>query len=350
MPLNLDEYEAVARERLDAAAHAWFAGGAGDEWTLRENRRAFSRWHLRPRVLAGGGETATRTTVLGRELALPVLVAPVGFQRLAHPEGEAATAAGAASAGTVMCVSTMANASLAEIEAAAPGAPRWYQLYGLVDHGMTRALVTAAVEAGVGAIVLTADAPRRGRHETELRAGFELPATLSVPAVAMVTGESSGTLEEQLATDLTWDYVSEVREWSGLPVVVKGVLTAEDALLACEAGAAAVVVSNHGGRQLDGVPASLDVLSEVVEAVAGRAEVLLDGGVRRGVDVLKALALGARAVLVGRPAIWGLAAAGQAGVEHVLELLREEIDLGLALLGCREPGEVSRSHVGRMVV
>jgi isopentenyl diphosphate isomerase/L-lactate dehydrogenase-like FMN-dependent dehydrogenase len=334
-PINVWDYERLAEERLDANAHAYFAGGAGDEVTLRENVAALERRKLRPRVLVDVGGGTTATTVLGTEISLPVLIAPVALQRMAHPEGELATARAAAAAGTIMCLSTAATARPAEVAAAAPGAPRWFQVYVFEDRGITEELVAEAVENGYGALVLTVDAPFLGRRERDLRIDFKIPEGL-VP--------SGNIFTEGFDLGLSWRDLEWLAGY-GLPVVVKGLITAEDARLACEHGAAAVVVSNHGGRQLDSVSATVDALEEVVDAVEGRIEIYLDGGIRRGTDVLKALALGAGAVLVGRAMVWGLAVEGEAGVARVLRLLQDEIRLGLALLGCRSPTEVTRAHV-----
>ena len=333
-PLTVADFETLARARLDDNAWEYIRGGAGDETTLRENIEAFTRWKLRPRVLSDVGAVDTRTTVLGTEVASPVLVAPVALQKLAHPDGEAATARAAAAAGTIMCLSTSSTMRPAAVAAAAPGAPRWFQVYVFNDRGVTQALIDEARAHGYAALVLTVDTPILGRREGALRVGFHVPEEF----------ELAGDIFTDLSAGVTWRDL----EWlagHGLPVVLKGVLTAEDARLAVEHGAAAVVVSNHGGRQLDGVAASVDALPEVAEAVDGRVEVLLDGGVRRGVDVLRALALGARAVLVGRAPIWGLAAAGEDGVRAVLDLLQKEVELGLMLLGCSSPAQVTRAHV-----
>ena len=350
-PLNVWDYERLAEKRLDPAPLAYFAGGAGDEWTLRENVAAFARWVLRPRVLVDVSAVTTATTVLGSDVSMPVLVAPTAFQRLAHPDGETATARGAAAAGTVMCLSTVATSTLDEVTAAAPAGRRWFQFYWPKDREFARALVEQAARAGFAAIVLTVDLPVLGRRERDLRFPLEVPDHISAPVFDAWEANQGAPTPEQLNwlvdQTLTWRDLEWLRSLTDLPLVVKGVLTAEDALLACEHGALGVVVSNHGGRQLDGVAASLDALPEVVEAVGDRCEVLMDGGVRRGTDVLKALALGARAVLVGRPVLWGLAVDGVDGVRHVLELLRAEIELGLALLGCPSPAAVTRAHVAR---
>jgi isopentenyl diphosphate isomerase/L-lactate dehydrogenase-like FMN-dependent dehydrogenase len=334
-PINVWDYERLAAEKLDANAHAYFAGGAGDEVTLRENVAAFERRKLRPRVLVDVREVSTATAVLGTEIALPVLIAPLGLQRMAHPDGEIATARAAAAAGTIMCLSTATTARPAEVAAAAPGAQRWFQVYVFGDRTTTEELIAEAIDNGFSTLVLTADVPYLGRRERDVRVDFKVPEHLTVAGDVFGQGFEAG---------LSWRDLEWLAGYE-LPVVVKGILTAEDARLACEHGAAAVVVSNHGGRQLDGVPASLDALEEVVEAVDGRAEVLLDGGIRRGTDVLKALALGARAVLIGRAMLWGLAARGEEGVTDVLRLLRDEVELGLALLGCASPPDVNRAHV-----
>jgi isopentenyl diphosphate isomerase/L-lactate dehydrogenase-like FMN-dependent dehydrogenase len=334
-PINVWDYERLAEERLDANALAYFAGGAGDEVTLRENVVAFRRLTLRPRVLLDVTDVSTATTVLGSEVALPVLIAPLAMQRMAHTEGELATTRAAAAAGTVMCLSSAATARPAEVAGAAPDVLRWYQVYVFADRSLTTELVDEACASGFSALVLTVDTPYLGRRERDLRIDFKVPEGIS---------PTSDLFAHAFDTSLSWRDLEWLAGY-GLPIVVKGLLTAEDARLACQHGAAAVVVSNHGGRQLDGVPASIEALEEVVDAVDGRAEVYLDGGVRRGTDVLKALALGARAVLIGRAMLWGLAVDGEAGVRHVLELLRAEIELGLALLGCCRPADVTPAHV-----
>jgi len=332
--LNVHDYETLARERLDENAWEYFRGGAGDETTLRENRSALERWKLQPRVLVDVTSVDASTTVLGTRVTAPILVAPVALQKLAHPEGEAATARAAASVGTIMILSTSATLRPRPVAEAAPGAPRWFQVYVFRDRAVTQALIDEACEHGYSALVLTVDVPILGRREGAVRSGFHIPDEFEV----------AGDIFDDIDPSVSWRDV----EWlagHGLPVVLKGVLTTEDARLGVEHGAAAVVVSNHGGRQLDGVPASIDALSRVVEAVAGRAEVLLDSGIRRGVDVLRARALGAQAVLVGRPVVYALAVGGEEGVVHVLRLLKEEVELGLRLLGCTSVAEVSREHV-----
>ena len=349
--LNVLDYERLAEASLEPGAHGYFAGGANDERCLRENVEAWRRYRLRPRVLVDVSATSAATIVLGTEVSMPVLVAPTAFHRMVHPDGEAGTARAAAAAGTIMCLSSLATAPPAAVAAAAPGAPRWFQLYVFRDRGVTRALAEQAVEAGFEAIVLTVDAPRLGRRERDLRTGFRVPPEVVVPSIAALDGRWAGAtpleLLSQIDASLGWADVEQLVADSPVPVIVKGIQTAEDAALACEHGVAAIVVSNHGGRQLDVVGPTVELLREAVEAVAGKLEVYVDGGIRRGSDVLVALALGAKAVLVGRPILWGLAVDGEAGACHVLELLRDEITLALALCGCASPAEVTRAHVAR---
>ena len=347
-PVTVADYEALAEGALEPSIFGYVAGGANEEWTLRENVAAFGRWILRPRMLVDVDAVRTATTVLGQEISMPILVAPTAFQRLMHPDGEAATARGAAVAGTIFCHSTLSSLRPAELAAAAPEAKRWFQLYWSPDREFVRDLVAEVAASGYTAIALTIDLPHAGRRERDLRTAFAIPPDLPLPNLSPKLerpADSHTGLGLVHDRTLTWADLEWLREVSPLPLALKGVLTREDAELACEHGADALVVSNHGGRQLDGVGASLDALPEVIEAVGGRIEVLVDGGVRRGTDALKALALGARAVLVGRAALYGLAVAGDEGVRHVLELLREEVALGLALLGCPEPGAVTRAHV-----
>jgi isopentenyl diphosphate isomerase/L-lactate dehydrogenase-like FMN-dependent dehydrogenase len=348
--LNVDDAERLAEAAVPPDAWSYIAGGAGDERTLRWNREAFSRFRLRYRVLVDVSSVSTATTVLGAPVSMPVLVAPMAFQQIAHEEGEVAMARGAAAAGTLMCLSTVATATPSEVAAAAPEAPRWLQIYVFRDREVSDDLIAQALEAGFSALVLTADLPVYGIRHREARTGFEVPED-DVPAIAAARARGGDADVHHalglMDSGLEWSYVTELRERWGVPVIVKGLVTAEDAMLACEHGASAVVVSNHGGRQLDGAVATLDALPEVVEAVGDRAEVYLDGGVRRGVDVVMALALGASAVLVGRPVMYGLAFGGAKGVEQVLEILREETENALALLGCRSPDEVTRAHVTR---
>jgi isopentenyl diphosphate isomerase/L-lactate dehydrogenase-like FMN-dependent dehydrogenase len=343
-PLNVWDYEALAEQRLEAGAFGYYAGGANDELTLAENVAAFRRWQLRPRVLVDVAEPSTATTVLGHDVSMPLLVAPTAFHRVAHPDGEIGMARAAKAAGTIMCLSSLTTTLPSEV--AAVGGARWFQLYVFRDEGMTRFLLDQVRDGGYTAVLLTVDAPVAGRRERDFRTGFTIPE--GTHAVAFGRGGlTPADVFAAVSASLSWRDVEWLAAEVDLPVIVKGVLTAEDARLACEHGAAGVVVSNHGGRQLDCVAATIDALPEVVEAVDGRIEVLVDGGVRRGADVVKALALGARAVLAGRAPLWGLVADGEAGARRVLELLRAEIELALQLVGCRSPAEVTRAHVQR---
>ena len=356
-PLNVFELEAIARERLSPEAYDYYAGGAHDEVTLRENRAAYDRVSIAYRVLVDVSRRDLTTSVLGQPVAMPVLVAPTAFHRLATPEGELATARAAGAAGTVMTLSTLSTTRIEEVVAAASG-PVWFQLYVYRDRGATEGLVRRAEAAGCRALVLTVDAPLLGRRERDVRNRFRLPPGL---AVANLLPEGYGEMPPAAADSglaayvasfldpaLTWRDVAWLRSITELPVLVKGIIRPDDALRAAEAGAAGVVVSNHGGRQLDTSPATLDVLPEIVDALTAhghRIEVLMDGGVRRGTDILKALALGARAVLVGRPVLWGLAADGEAGALSVLRLLRDELDLAMALAGAPTVAGITRDLV-----
>jgi len=327
-PLSLRDIEDEARRRLDPAVYDFFAGGAGDEVTVRANEEAFSRIGLVPRVLCGGRAREPHITLLGRRMALPVIIAPTAFHRLADPDGELATARAAAKAGVVMTLSMASTVAVEEVAAA--GADLWFQLYVQPDLGFTEGLVRRAEAAGCAALVVTVDSPVFGRRERDLRNGFlDLPPGL---ACAHMDGRAIA-----FRTDLSWDDIDWLRSITALPIVLKGVVHPQDARLAVSHGVDALAVSNHGGRQLDTVPATVELLPDVANAVGGAVPLLLDGGVRRGADVLKALALGADAVAIGRPVLWGLAAGGEDGVAHVLDLLRAELDAALALCGCRAP-------------
>ncbi len=341
--VNLYDFEIRARGRLTEMAYAYYASGANDEITLRENHDAYDRIALRYHVLRDVSQRDLSITVLGEPASMPVLVAPMAFQGMAHPDGEVATARAAATAGTIMVLSTLSNASVEEV-AAATTAPLWFQLYVYRDRGATHELVQRVEAAGYRALVLTVDAPVLGRRETDVRNRFQLPAGLTaknlIPAgkERLPDGAADSGLSVYFASmldpSLSWTDVEWLRSITSLPVIVKGIVRGDDAARAVDRGAAGIVVSNHGGRQLDTAPAAIEVLAEVVKAVDGRAEVLVDGGIRRGTDVIKALALGARAVMLGRPVLWGLAVGGEAGVSTVLSLLRAELDTAMALCGC----------------
>ncbi len=352
-PIRIDDYEGLARERMERSAYDYYAGGAGDERTLAANRAAFDAITLRPRALVDVSRIDVATTVLGQPVALPVLLSPTAFNRLAHDDGEMAAARAARTAGTVMIGSTLSTCTLEDVATAGQG-PLWFQLYVYKDRGLTQELIARAEACGYGALVLTVDTPLLGRRYRDLRNNFVLPEGISMRnfEAAMtnaarwgVHSSFSSYVHDLFDATLTWDAVSWLLGQTRLPIIVKGILTEEDASLAVHNGVSGVIVSNHGGRQLDGVNASIDALPEVVDAVAGRVEVLMDGGIRRGTDVLKALALGARAVCIGRPYLWALAAAGEAGVVDVLRILREELALAMALSGRPTVASIDRSLV-----
>lgn len=342
--LSVDEFEAIAKGRLPASSYAYVASGAGAEVTLRANRVAFGRWVFRPRVLVDVHDRDLATTVLGTKVAMPVLIAPYALQGLLDPEGEVATARAAGAAGTVMALSMGSNRTIEDVAAAATG-PLWFQPYLFDDLGIVREVVRRAEAAKYGAICLTLDSPVIGWREAQLRTPPVLPEGVTW---ANIPAQIRGGGRWLSGASWDWDTLDEVRSTTKLPIVLKGILTAEDAKLAVDHGARAIVVSNHGGRQLDGSIASLDALPAIAEAVGGKIEVLVDGGVRRGTDVLTALALGARAVLIGRAAAWGLAVGGQAGVERVLQLLRDELSSAMAILGAPTVDRITREHVTRI--
>jgi isopentenyl diphosphate isomerase/L-lactate dehydrogenase-like FMN-dependent dehydrogenase len=349
LPPTISDFERRAAEITPAGPLGYFAGGAGDEITLRDNVAAWRRLALRPRVMVDCANRDPSTTVLGRRHAHPLIVAPTAFHTLAKPDGEAATARGAASTDAVFCLSTLSSTGLGDLATRAPEARRWFQLYVLKDRGATRELVAAAVEHGYEALVLTVDVPAVwGTRERDMRTGFVLDEGTPLPNLPAGGGGGSHSMRELGAlfdASLTWDDVGTFAAQSGLPVLVKGVLTAEDARHAVESGAAGIVVSNHGGRQLDTVLSGADALPGVVDEAGDELDVLVDGGIRRGTDVVKALALGARAVMVGRPVLWGLAVGGEQGVTRVLELLLAELDTALALVGAPRAEELDRRWI-----
>ncbi len=346
-PLNLDEFEAVARETLPRMTYDFIAGGAEDERSLAMNRAALASRTFRPRVLIDVAERDTRTSLLGLGLPHPIVLAPTALHRVAHPEGELATARGAAAAGALYTVSTATSTRLEDIASAAPGGHRWFQLYHLGEREASERLIARAIATGHTAIVLTVDVPLLGRRERDLRNAFALPDGVAMahayePAWAP-PGEdrSRGWASPIASASLTWDDVEWIRAAAGnVPLLLKGILRGDDARRALDRGVSGVWVSNHGGRQLDGAIGTLDALADVVAAVAGQCPVVLDGGIRRGTDVLKAIALGADAVAIGRPQMYGLTAGGADGVRRVVELLRAELDLSMALVGAPSLAEV----------
>ncbi|HEX9495957.1 MAG TPA: alpha-hydroxy acid oxidase [Candidatus Limnocylindria bacterium] len=339
-PLNLDEFEALARESLPAMTYDFIAGGAEDERTVAGNRAAFARRTLRNRALVDVTARDTRTRLLGLDLPHPILLAPTALHRVAHPEGELATARGAAAAGALYTVSTATSTRLEDIAAAAPDGLRWFQLYHLGEREATERLIAHAVATGHRAIALTTDVPLLGRRERDLRNAFTLPDGIGMahayePAWAPPGDDRSRAWASPIASaNLTWIDLEWIRAAAnGLPLLLKGIVRGDDARRALDLGVDGVWVSNHGGRQLDGAIATLDALDDVARAVGGRCPIVVDGGIRRGTDIISALALGADAVAIGRPPLYGLAVGGAGGVQRVVEVLRAELDLAMALVG-----------------
>jgi len=351
--LSLEDLEHEARRAIGEMAYAYYSGGADDERLLQGNVEAWSHWQLHPHVLAGISEVSTATTLLGSPVSSPVAIAPTAIQGLAHAEGEVATARGAAEAGALLILSSLATCRLEDVAAAAPDAIRWMQVYILRERERTEELVRRAAAHGYRALVLTVDAPVSGLRLREWRIGVHLPDDLALPNLAEGSTDSAreggfmAVVTHEFEPALTPDDIGWLAGLSSLPVVVKGVQRADDAVHCVDAGAAAVVVSNHGARQLADAPATADILAEVVDAVAGRAEVYVDGGVRRAPDVVKALALGARATLVGRPSLWAVATGGAEGVAELLRWYEAELRRTMALCGASTVDAVGRDLVRR---
>ncbi|XP_069143817.1 glycolate oxidase 1 isoform X2 [Solanum lycopersicum] len=350
---NVMEYEILAKKRLPKMIYDYYASGAEDQWTLQENRNAFSKILFRPRILVDVSNIDTTTSVLGYKISMPIMVAPTAMQKMAHPEGECATARATSAAGTIMTLSSWGTSSVEEVASTGPGI-RFFQLYVYKDRNVVMQLVKRAERAGFKAIALTVDTPRLGRREADIKNRFVLPPNLSLKNFeGLDLGKIDKTDDSGLASyvagqvdqSLSWKDVKWLQTITHLPILLKGVLTAEDARLAVESGAAGIIVSNHGARQLDYAPATVMALEEVVKAVQGRLPVFLDGGIRRGTDVFKALALGASGVFIGRPVVFSLAVDGEAGVRKVLQMLHDEFELTMALSGCLSIKEISRSHI-----
>lgn len=349
-PLNIFEYERAALAQLPPMARDYYMSGALDEITLRDNREAYDRLRVRYHVLADVGDLDTSTTFLGRTHLWPLVIAPTAFMRLANPEGEVAVARAAHAEGVTQGISTLSTSSLDEIAAAVPDGSRWMQLYVFRDRELTRDIVQHAEATGCTAIALTVDAPVLGRRERDARNAFALPPGLSMPNLDRLAGgvrsdrAESGLLQffaDQVDPSLSWKDLDWLASVTKLPVLLKGIVRGDDAARGMDAGAAGVVVSNHGGRQLDTSIATIDALPEVAAAVGDRGVVLVDGGVRRGTDILKAVALGAQAVLIGRPVLWSLTVGGEAGVRRMLQILREDFERAMRLAGTRTIADVT---------
>ncbi len=372
---SIDDLRRRARKRLPRAVFDYIDGAADDEQTLRRNVSAFDRWQLVPEVLQDVSEIDTAVEVQGAPISMPFLLSPTGMTRLFHHEGERAVGAAAAAADTIYSLSSVSSVSIEDLAAVCSG-PKWFQIYVWKDRGLVREFIERCRAAEYQALCLTVDVAVTGNRERDYRNGLTIPMAfrpellldfascpywwwhkITTPKVtfANVIGKAPAAgddltslfdyISAQFDRSVTWDDAEEmIRHWDG-KFLIKGILSAADALRAVEAGATGIVISNHGGRQLDGVPAPIDVLPEIVDAVAGRAEVILDGGVRRGTDVLKALALGATACMAGRPYLFGLAAGGQPGVDRALQILRSEIERDMALLGVRRVSELGARHL-----
>ncbi|XP_068135727.1 2-Hydroxyacid oxidase 1 [Hyperolius riggenbachi] len=356
-PITVDDFEEHAKYFLKKSVYDYYRSGAEDQQTLADNVAAFSRYRLYPRVLRDVSITDLSTTILGQRVSMPICVGATAMQRMAHPDGETATVRACKALGTGMMLSSWATSTIEEVAEAAPDSIRWMQLYIYKDRNLTKSLVKRAERQGYKGIFLTVDTPYLGRRLDDVRNRFQLPPHLRMKnfdsedlafSSKQGYGDDSGLavyVSQAIDASIKWDDIEWLKGLTSLPIVAKGILRAEDAKEAVRHGVSGILVSNHGARQLDGVPATLDVLEEVVTAVEGKVEVYLDGGVRKGTDVLKALALGARAVFIGRPAIWGLAYQGEDGVKEVLDILREEFRLAMALTGCCSVNDIDRSLV-----
>ncbi|MED6219412.1 hypothetical protein PIB30_035628 [Stylosanthes scabra] len=348
---NVNEYEEIAKQKLPKMVYDFYASGAEDQWTLKENRDAFSRILLRPRILIDVSKVDMTTSVLGFKISMPIMIAPTGMQKMAHPQGECAIARAASAASTIMTLSIVSNYSYDEVASTGPGI-RFFQLYIFKDRNLVTQLVRRAERAGFKAVVLTVDRPFIGRREADIKNGFRLPPNMTLKNFERLdfgeqtkAGSSISQARRQFDASLNWKDVKWLQTITSLPILLKGILTAEDARIAVQAGVAGIIVSNHGARQLDYVPASIMVLEEIVKAVEGRIPVFVDGGIRRGTDVYKALALGASAVFIGRAAVFSLAAEGESGVRKVLKMLRDELQLTMALSGSPSLKHITRSHI-----
>lgn len=353
-PINLLDYEQLARDRLPKTIYDYYAGGADDGITLRENNVSFERIRLLPHVLVDVSQRDISTTLLGARIPAPIVIAPMALAGMAHPLAEVAIALGAD--GIPMAVSTLSSTRIEDI-AATEATRFWFQLYVYRDRDTTRQLVERAEAAGYQALVITVDVAVAGNRERDRRNRFKMPEGVTLKNLAgfnldKVTGKNDDSaiaayIASQIDPSLTWQDIDWLRSLTSLPILLKGILHADDARLAVEHGVAGIVVSNHGGRQLDTVPAAIDVLPEIAAAVGDQMDILIDGGIRRGTDIMKAIALGATAVMVGRPIMWGVAVGGEAGTRHVLEILRTEFDSVMALCGCTSVADITPDLIWR---
>lgn len=354
-PITISDFESLAKEKLTQMAYDYYSSGANSEVTLKENCDAYQRIFLKYRVLIDVSKRDLSTEVLGNKISMPVMIAPTAFHRMAHDEGEVAVARAAGAADTIMILSTLSNSEVEQVVKAS-AKPVWFQLYVFKDREITRDLIKRAEAAGCKALVLTVDAPLLGTRERDVRNRFDLPEGITVKNLETVFKEKLPKKDDSgiasyvaayLDASLNWKDIEWLRSITKLPLLIKGIACKEDAILSVDHGADGIVVSNHGGRQLDTCRATIDVLPEVADAVHGKIEILIDGGVRRGTDVIKAIALGAKAVLIGRPVIWGLALNGENGVKAVLEIFRKELDLAMALCGCDSVKKISKDLIAK---
>ncbi|XP_067421424.1 2-Hydroxyacid oxidase 1 [Emydura macquarii macquarii] len=358
-PVCVGDFEQYAKRVLPKSVYDYYRSGADNQQTLADNVAAFSRWRLYPRMLRDVSVLDLSTSILGQKISMPICVGATAMQRLAHMDGETATARACRSMGTGMMLSSWATSTIEEVAQAAPDGLRWLQLYIYKDRKVTRSLVQRAEIAGYQGIFVTVDTPFLGKRFDDVRNKFQLPPHLRMKnfdtndlafSSEKGYGENSGLavyVAQAIDPSITWEDIKWLRGLTSLPIVAKGILRADDAREAVKHGVNGILVSNHGARQLDGVPATIDVLPEIVEAVEGKVEVFLDGGVRKGTDVLKALALGATAVFIGRPIIWGLVYQGEEGAKEVLQMLKEEFQLAMALSGCCSVKGIDRTLVRR---
>lgn len=356
LPICVKDFEILAKKSLPKNAYDYYSSGADEENTLKENVDAFKRLRIRPAILRDVSCIDTSTTILGNKIDFPICVAPTAMQRMAHPDGEVATAKAAAALGTCMVLSSWATSTIEEVNNSAPGALRWFQLYIYKDRNIVRNLVRRAEKEGYKALAVTVDTPTLGQRRRDVRNRFALPSHLSLGNFSIADAHSDGVkssndsglaayVKDLIDPTLNWKHITWLKSITSLPIVLKGILTKESALEALESGIDGIWVTNHGARQLDGVPSSIEALPEIIEAVKGKVEVYLDGGVQLGTDAFKALAIGATAVFVGRPALWGLSYDGEDGVKRVLEILRDEFRRVMMLAGCRNIQEIKKMMV-----